>query len=189
MRLFVALAPPPAVLGDLDAPVAPHRSVRRDLRWTGQEDWHVTLAFLGDVTTPVAKRLTPRLERAAGRHPPLHLAFAGAGAFPAAARARVLWCGLTGDGQALAALAASVAAAAGRAGAAAADAGRPFRPHLTLARCRTPADVRDLVAALSPYQGPPWRADRIHLIDAPPGGQPRYTTIGSWPLGGATLGA
>lgn len=187
MRLFVALAPPLAVLGDLDAAVAPHRAGRRDLRWTGPADWHVTLAFLGAVAAPVAGRLPPRLQRAAARHQPFRLAFAGAGAFPAAGRARVLWCGVAGDRTALAALAASVAAGARRADAAPPDAGRPFRPHLTLARCRTPADVGGLVAALSTYQGPPWQADRIHLIDSHPGGEPRYTTIGSWPLGGDTL--
>jgi RNA 2',3'-cyclic 3'-phosphodiesterase len=191
MRLFVAVALPPEVLGDLDATVAPHRApqaAHRDLRWTGPPDWHLTLAFLGDVAGPAAARLAPRLERAAARHRPFPLALAEAGAFPAAARARVLWCGLAGDRRALAALAASVARAATRAGAAPPDAGRPFRPHLTLARCRTPADVRDLVTALRAYAGPPWQVDRIDLIDSHPGGQPRYTTIGSWPLNGDTLG-
>ncbi len=109
---------------------------------------------------------------------------AGAGAFPSPARARVLWCGLDGDRRALAELAASVAAGAGRAGAPPPDAGRPFRPHLTLARSRrAPADVQDLVTALTPYQGPRWRAERVELIESHLGGQPRYTTIGRWPLG------
>jgi RNA 2',3'-cyclic 3'-phosphodiesterase len=188
MRLFVALVPPPEALADLDAAVGSARPGRRDLRWTGPEDWHVTLAFLGEVTTPGADRLAPRLERAAARHRPLPLAFAGAGAFPAAARARVLWCGLDGDRSALAALAASVAAAARRAGAPPPDAGRPFRPHLTLARGRSQADVRDLMTALSPYRGPRWRAEHVDLIESRPGGQPRYTTIGHWPLGDDTLG-
>jgi 2'-5' RNA ligase len=191
MRLFVALAAPPAVLGDLDGAVARHRAARPGLRWTGRPDWHVTLAFLGDVAGPVVPPLAAELERAAARHPPLPLRFAGAGAFPAAPRANVLWCGLTGGDDVLAALtslAASVAAAATRAGAPPPDAGRPFRPHLTLARCRPPADVRDLVSALGPYEGPLWRADRVHLVRSRPGGQPRYTTVGSWSLSGDTLG-
>jgi RNA 2',3'-cyclic 3'-phosphodiesterase len=192
VRLFVAVTPPAGVLSDLDAAVAAARAGRggrRDLRWTGLADWHITLAFLGEVTAPVADRLAPQLERAAQRHPPLSLAFAGAGAFPDPARARVLWCGLDGDRRALAELAASVAAGAGRAGAPPPDAGRPFRPHLTLARSRrAPADVQDLVTALTPYQGPRWRAERAELIESHLGGQPRYTTIGRWPLGGDTLG-
>jgi 2'-5' RNA ligase len=189
MRLFVALVPPVAVLGDLDSAVGPYRADWPALRWSTQPDWHVTLAFLGEVGAPAADRLTPRLERAAQRHPPLSLAFTGAGAFPGPARARVLWCGLDGDHGALAGLAASVAAGAGRAGAPPPAAGRPFRPHLTLARSRrAPADVRDLVTALSPYRGPRWRAERVELIESHLGGQPRYTTIGRWPLGGDTGG-
>jgi RNA 2',3'-cyclic 3'-phosphodiesterase len=191
MRLFVALAPPPEVLGDLVTGVAPHQAQRAahgNLNWTGPEDWHLTLAFLGDVPGPAAARLAPRLDRAAAGHRPFPLALAGAGAFPAAARARVLWCGLAGDLSALTALAASVADAATRAGAAPPDAGRPFRPHLTLARSRTPADVRDLVTTLSTYAGPPWRVDRIDLIDSHLGGWPRYATVGRWPLSGDTLG-
>lgn len=192
MRLFVAVVPPPGVLTDLGAAVAPRQAepAHRDLRWTGPEDWHVTLAFLGDVPGPVATRLAPALERAAAGHRPFPLALASAGAFPAAAHARVLWCGLDGDHAALAALAASVADAVTRTGAAPPDAGRPFRPHLTLARARgrTPADVRDLVTALSGYASPSWPVDRIQLIDSHPGAQPRYSPFGHWPLNGDTLG-
>jgi len=183
MRLFVAVVPPRPVLSGLDAAVAPLRIRQPGLRWTGQDAWHITLAFLGEADEAAAARLAPRLERAAGRHHPLDLMFAAAGAFPHAARAQVLWCGLRGDQRDVAGLAASVAAAARRAGALPSGAGRPFRPHLTLARCRAPADVRGLVDALSGYQGPGWTADRIHLIHSRPGGQPRYTTVASWPLG------
>ena len=111
MRLFVALVPPPAVLGGLDAAVAPLRILRPGLRWTTRDAWHITLAFLGETSETAAARLMPRLERAAGRHRPLDLMFAAAGAFPDAARARVLWCGLRGDHRDVVGLAASVAAA------------------------------------------------------------------------------
>jgi RNA 2',3'-cyclic 3'-phosphodiesterase len=184
MRLFVAIAPPPAVLDELDALAAPLRTARPDLRWTGREAWHVTLAFLGHVDSSAAARLLPRLERAARHHPMFRLAFCGAGAFPVPARANVLWGGLSGDRAALARLAQSVAAGARKAGAPPPDHGRRFQPHLTLARCRMPADVTDLVAALAGYQGQPWTADRIHLVRSRLGAtdQPRYTTLGSWPL-------
>src|SRR6266581_7583400 len=68
MRLFVAIAPPSAVLDELDARVAPFRARRLDLRWTNREAWHVTLAFLGQVDEVATARLLPRLERAAQRH-------------------------------------------------------------------------------------------------------------------------
>jgi RNA 2',3'-cyclic 3'-phosphodiesterase len=184
MRLFVAIAPPPAVLDELDALVGPLRTRRQDLRWTSREAWHVTLAFLGQVEESAAARLLPRLERAAGRHHLVRLAFCGGGAFPAPARANVLWSGLSGDRRALGRLAESVAAGASRAGAPPPDKGRRFQPHLTLARCRMPADVAELVAALAGYQGQPWTADRIHLVRSHLGEatRPRYSTLASWPL-------
>ena len=184
MRLFVAIAPPSAVLDELDALVEPLRAGRPDLRWTNREAWHVTLAFLGQVDESAAARLLPCLERAARWHDQMRLGFAGAGAFPAAARANVLWSGLSGDRRALAGLAESVAAGASRAGATPPDKGRRFQPHLTLARCRTPADVTGLVSALGGYQGQPWTADRVHLVRSRLGAteHPRYTSLASWPL-------
>ncbi len=187
MRLFVAITPPPTALGELEAAVALVRDQWPGLRWTGYPDWHVTLAFLGEIGEPAVSRLAPRLERAAARHHPLRLALAGAGAFPSAARARVLWCGLSGDRAELAGLAASVAAAA-RAGAGPAAAEQAFRPHLTLARGRAPADARPLVRALSGYEGPSWIADRLHLIHSRLGQHPRYGTVGSWAIGGGSGG-
>jgi RNA 2',3'-cyclic 3'-phosphodiesterase len=188
MRLFVALAPPAAALDELDAAVAPLRAGRPRLRWTRRDAWHITLAFLGEVSEATAARLSPRLERATARYPPFRLAFAGAGAFPSAARARVFWCGLSGDDHGVASVAASVAAAARRAGAAPPDEGRPFCPHLTLARCRVPADARALVATLSGYRGSTWTTDRVYLIQSSPGVQPRYAALDSWPLAADRLG-
>lgn len=195
MRLFVAVGIPDEVAGELEGAVAPLRAAWPGLRWTRREAWHLTLAFLGEVNEPAATRLMPRLERAAARHPSLSLSLGGAGAFPGAARARVLWTGVQGERRALGALAASVAAGARRAGAPPAEEGRRFEPHLTLARCRAPVDARALVSGLSGYAGSPWTAQEIYLIrshlpgrhEDPAAGpdqlqQPRHETLASWPL-------
>ncbi len=181
MRLFVGLAPPAAALDDLEAACAPLRPSRGDLRWTSRELWHVTLAFLGEVDEVSLARLLPRLERAARRHLAFGLSLAGAGAFPAPARANVLWTGLSGDRKALGELAMSVSAGARRAGTPPPDE-RRYRPHVTLARCRAPVDARPVVAELSAYPGPAWAVEEIYLIRSTPGGQPRYETVGTWKL-------
>jgi 2'-5' RNA ligase len=182
MRLFIGLAPPAAALDDLDAACAPLRQGREDLRWTSRELWHVTLAFLGEVSEDRLDRLLPRLERAARRHLVFGLSLAGAGAFPSPARANVLWSGLSGDRKALGELAMSVSAGARRAGAPPPDEGRRYRPHVTLARCRMPADVRSIVDDLSGYQGPAWAVEEIYLIRSTLDGQPRYEALGAWKL-------
>jgi len=48
MRLFVAVLPPQGALAELEAAVAPLRPAWPDLRWAGQDRWHLTLAFLGE---------------------------------------------------------------------------------------------------------------------------------------------
>ena len=76
----------------------------------------------------------------------------------------------------------SVSAGARRAGAPPPDEGRKYRPHVTLARCRMPADVRSIVDDLSGYQGPAWAVEEIYLIRSTLDGQPRYEALGTWKL-------
>src|SRR5215470_6090194 len=182
MRLFVALALPPEAASELDEVVAPLRPSWPELRWTGVDAWHLTLAFLGEVDEAVTSRLAHRMHNAARRHTPLSLSLAGAGAFPGPKRARVLWTGIQGDVGGLGHLADSVAAGARRAGAPPADSGRGYQPHLTLARCRAPADVSPLVDRLGSFAGTPWVASEIYLIHIRLGAHPRYEVLGSWPL-------
>jgi 2'-5' RNA ligase len=183
MRLFVAVVPPAAVLAALAAAVEPLRTAAPDLRWASASSWHLTLAFLGEVDERILPELSRRLERAARRHPPQVLSIAGGGAFPAASRARVLWAGIRADTRALRSLAGSVAAGARRAGAPPPDESRKYSPHLTLARCRQPADVSALTAALAGFTSAAWTADSVRLIRSYPGsGPPRYDDVGAWPL-------
>jgi RNA 2',3'-cyclic 3'-phosphodiesterase len=184
MRLFVAVVPPDEVLAELAAAVTPLRAGRPELRWTGPADWHLTLAFLGEVTEAVLPELSVRLARAARRHPAQRLAVRGAGAFPRAARATLLWAGIDADARALAALAASVAAGARRAGAPPPDEGRRYRPHITIARCREPGGVGDLTAALAGFASTSWVAAEIRLIRSNLRSEPRYSDLGRWPLAG-----
>ena len=178
----MAIAPPAEALAELADAVEPLRLTAPELRWAGRESWHLTLAFLGEVDERMLPDLTTRLERAASRHPSQRLAINGAGAFPAAGRARIIWAGIQGDGAALAALAASVAAGARRAGAPPPDEGRKYRPHLTLARCRQPVDATHLTQVLAGFAGQHWTASGIILMRSQPGGQPRYEQLARWPL-------
>jgi 2'-5' RNA ligase len=185
MRLFVAVVPPLEVVEDLAEFVEPRREHRDDdLRWASEENSHLTLAFLGEVPERKTDELAERLERAAHRRPPMTLRMAGAGAFPNAAEARVLWVGVHGDNTALSRLATGTRASANRAGIEVA--GRRFRPHLTLARIRRPVDVTRWLRIFEGYQGPDWKADSIQLISSRLGQGPNrgaaYDTVGEWPL-------
>ena len=183
MRLFVALLPPAEALAELEAAVAPLRPGWPELRWAANDRWHVTLAFLGEVAEPVPDNLGERLARAAHRHEPMTMHIGRGGAFPSPRRAQVLMAHVeAGEPARLGALAASVAAGARRAGAPPPDEGRRYRPHLTLARSRKPADLRPLVEALSGFAGRRWQPGQIELIRSETGPEPRYVTIARWPL-------
>nr|BFE84021.1 hypothetical protein GCM10020093_066220 [Planobispora longispora] len=82
MRLFVGLLPPRPVCDELARALGPHRAAWPRLRWIDRENWHLTLAFLGEVPEEVLPGLEVRLGRAASRYAPMTLAFTGAGAFP-----------------------------------------------------------------------------------------------------------
>jgi 2'-5' RNA ligase len=182
MRLFAALVPPPEILGELEDFMAPFQARRPDLRWQRRDLLHLTLAFFGEVGEQTVDRLLPGLERAVTGHRRHELSFGGAGAFPGgAAHARVLWTGVQGDRVALGRLAAAV-------GAAGAEAGMPqgehkgFRPHLTLARCRPPADIRPLIEDMAGFAGSPWTAGAVSLMRSHQTPQLHYETLKSWPL-------
>jgi RNA 2',3'-cyclic 3'-phosphodiesterase len=180
MRLFVAVTPPPEPLEQLRSATARARSACPDLRWTRSDQWHLTLAFLGEVDDGARADLTVRLGHVAGRHPPLRLALHGAGRFGD----RVLWTRVTGDVAGLRRLAASVRAAARQARLVVED--RPYRPHLTLARGREGSDLRPAVDALAGFTGRTWTAGELHLVRSHLGAGPdrtsRYTPVASWTL-------
>ena len=178
MRLFAAVVPPPHALDDLAEVVGPVRAgAPPSLRWTPRERWHLTLAFYGEVDDARAGELAERLARAASRHRAPVLSLAGAGRFGQ----QVLWAGVHGDVEVVAGLAASAAAAGRRVGAVVDD--RPHRPHLTLARSRGEADLRPLVAALSPWAGPAWTAGAVLLVRSALGARPVHEVLASAPLG------
>lgn len=187
MRMFAALVPPDEAIEDLDAFLAPRREAAA-FRWTLPEQMHVTLAFLAEVPDRKLDDLVERLARAARRRTPFPARVAGGGAFPNAARARVLWAGLELDEAGrteLTRMATGARAAAARAGIEV-D-GQRFRPHVTLARLGRPAEVSRWVRLLDGYAGPPWTADRLDLVASylgeGPRKRPRYETVESFPLG------
>jgi 2'-5' RNA ligase len=183
MRLFVALTPPVEVIEELRQATAALRAELPALRWTRPEQWHLTLAFLGEVDDRARTDLAERLARVAARAAPLTLSVGAAGRFGD----RVLWVRVRGETDGLRKLAASVRAAARRARLPVED--RAYRPHLTLARGRGDVDLRSAVDALAEFDGSPWTASWLHLVRSQLGGGPdgtaRHEPLRSWPLAGS----
>lgn len=179
MRLFAGLALPATQQDELAEALA--AGDLGGLRTVPPEQRHVTLAFYGDVPPDVVPELTQRLERAAGRTPPMRLRPSHLGAFPKPASARVLWAGLDGDVATLRRLAERCGAAGSRSGLAMES--RPYRPHVTVARARKePLDLRDVVAM--PVDGSSWEATGFSLVHSVLGPKPVHTALATFALGG-----
>ncbi|MGW7411099.1 RNA 2',3'-cyclic phosphodiesterase [Streptomyces sp. NPDC054863] len=183
VRVFVALAPPDAAKEELEQALRPAYDAHPRMRWNRIEDWHITLAFLGELPVAAAALLRPPLADLAASRPPLTLALRGGGHFDE----RVLWSGVDGDLGALHLLAAEVRAVVKDCGIPFED--RPLRPHLTLARARRtdPTAAGEAAAGLTGFTGRPWQAARLHLVGSNIGRGPgpiHYRDIESWAFGG-----
>ncbi|MER7705741.1 RNA 2',3'-cyclic phosphodiesterase [Kitasatospora sp. NPDC097605] len=184
LRVFVALAPPDDAKDELARALEPAYAAYPRLRWNRIEDWHITLAFLGELPATAVPPLRTVLAGRAASHPALRLALRGGGHFDE----RLLWSGIGGDLEGLHVLAADVRALVRSCGIEFAE--RPLRPHLTLARARRDdtVSVPPAAAGLAGFAGRPWRAERLHLVGSNTGRGPgpiRYRDIEAWPFGTA----
>jgi 2'-5' RNA ligase len=147
-RLFVAIALDEATRARIAAclPPAAHAASPPGLRWLPPDNWHLTLQFLGRVDDDAVARVRDACEQAAGATAPFAIELGGAGAFGSPRRARVVWIGVRGGHEYVAALAERLFARTEPLGFAREQ--REFRSHLTVARLKTPTDVAALLAAL-----------------------------------------
>jgi 2'-5' RNA ligase len=145
LRLFVGVRISLATVRALDDAVQlMRRAERSGLRWLAPASYHVTLKFLGWTRPEVEFALRDRMASALTGQRAFEVDAVGLGAFPSLQRARVLWAGLDAHGSArLADLASRIEQAAAELGFAPED--RPFHGHVTLARLKTPGDVRALL--------------------------------------------
>lgn len=189
LRLFVAIPLPDLVRAEVDRLATRLRkgfaftSCRPT--WVRPENLHVTLAFLG--STPPERLPELKAKFAAAIVPggePIRLELRELGVFPDWKRPNVLWTRVSETGDRLGPLRESVAAAACELGYESET--RPFRPHLTLARFKSPKGVdaaRDKVESHRSFRGTPFEATEAVLFasETDPSG-PCYTRLESFPL-------
>lgn len=182
VRVFIALAPPDRAKEELAQELRPAYGTHPHIRWNRIEDWHITLAFLGELPSETVPLLRPPLAGLATSHQPPRLALCGSGTFDE----RVVWSGIDGDLDALHMLASDVRTAVKSCGVAFED--RTLRPHLTLARARRGdrTSAVDIAAGLAGFTGQRWSAERLHMVGSNTGrgsAPIHYRDIKAWPLG------
>ncbi|MFF1922064.1 RNA 2',3'-cyclic phosphodiesterase [Streptomyces sp. NPDC058221] len=183
VRVFIALAPPDHAKEELARELRPVYDTHPHMRWNRIEDWHITLAFLGELPAETVPLLRRPLADLAAAHRPPSLALHGSGSFDG----RVLWSGIDGDLDVLHMLAEDVRTTVKNCGVTLED--RPLRPHLTLARARRgdQSSAEEIAEGLARFTGSRWAAERLHLVGSNAGrsrGPIHYRDIDAWALGG-----
>jgi 2'-5' RNA ligase len=158
-RTFIAIEVPAGIRQDIKQLIDRLRQASPDVRarWSREDNQHLTLKFLGDVSVSQIPTLSAVCAKAARQLEPFELVAEGCGIFPTRGRPKVLWVGVQGQEPDSASLAVArsddsqsplmlLHAFIEDAGAAAGFARelRPYHPHLTIARLRESRDARAL---------------------------------------------
>ena len=186
MRLFFAIELSDALRVSLDHAIAPLRAAEPGLAWVAAEKLHLTMKFLGETSEDDAERLIAAANLVAARHRPLEMTLGGVGAFPNFRRARVVWIGVESEPR-LELLHHDLEVACGDAGFEVE--GRPFRPHITLARVRTPLPIERARPFARAARRVAYAASEdvraLGLLESTPGSRDaRYRRIHAASLGG-----
>ena len=187
LRAFIAVEIPSEIrkmVGESTA--ALRREIGPLVRWVPVENMHLTLKFLGDVSTTNVDMLSQMLHAEAELFDCFTMRVGGLGSFPNVKRPRVIYIGIQAPAG-LQALQRGVEAASRRLGYESEE--RSFSPHLTIGRVRqgaTSAEQHTIRHALEQMQIDSLgtaRVDSVHLYksDLKPSGSV-YTRLYSAPL-------
>jgi len=194
-RLFVALEPSELARRHLAAMQEQLRRAAgreaRHLRWVPAESFHLSLRFLGGVREKRLDEVRAAVRGVAEEFGPLELEVHGAGGFPSARQATVVWAGVGGRDPAFGELAATLGRRLGRLGVP--PAAHDFNAHVALGRARYPYGVATLAGSLwraSCIPPVPWRADELVIFRSRLSTRgPRYEALVRFALAGARASA
>ncbi|MBV9923726.1 MAG: RNA 2',3'-cyclic phosphodiesterase [Acidobacteria bacterium] len=178
IRVFCAAELPREVR---EAAAAHAARLRRDFPdaragWARPEGLHITLKFIGEVGAPRVEVLSRAAAAAVKEFERFPLTIEEAGTFPPRGAARVLWLGVKDDSGQLALLQRRLEQECEAAGFP--REGRAFRPHLTLARLRAPAQALSEAHRKATFGPHHFQVDELLVMrsELGPGGS-RYTPL------------
>jgi RNA 2',3'-cyclic 3'-phosphodiesterase len=118
-----------------------------EVRWVRPELWHVTLAFLGELSNVQIAQLKSLIQDWRPNLEDLTLRLQGFGGFPSGEQARVLWIGVQESQQFLDLQADLISRLRGTGlpTGGESEEGREFRPHVTLARLRNAQSLTSII--------------------------------------------
>jgi 2'-5' RNA ligase len=187
LRAFIAVEIPAEVQQNVQRQTAAfRREIDSLVRWVPAHNMHLTLKFLGDVSSKNVEFLIQMLRNEAEEIACFNIHLAGLGSFPNPRRPRLIYIGIQAPA-ALAALQRGIESASRRLGYESEE--RPFSAHLTLGRVKQKLSAADELKIRRALEGiqvdvqGTARVDSVHLYKSElnPGGS-IYTRLYSAPL-------
>jgi RNA 2',3'-cyclic 3'-phosphodiesterase len=114
-----------------------------NIRWSPEENWHITLQFLGNTEEALIPKLYDAIDEVARVYKSFKVRASGVSGFPEERRARVIYAGVSRT-QELLNLQTSIEEATLPLGFKPED--REYSPHITLGRLRSAGSISDLIS-------------------------------------------
>ncbi len=143
IRAFIAIELPSNVRDFLEEIATQLKKCGADVKWVRINGIHLTLKFLGYVSTDLIATIQDELNPIFQEQKPFILEVSQLGAFPGLSKPRVIWAGLNDPTNVLRPLTSRLEDALEPFGFKPEK--RPFTPHLTLGRVRSSRNSHDLI--------------------------------------------
>jgi 2'-5' RNA ligase len=183
VRTFIAVDFPASMLEKIEDITAFFKSKtpEKALKWVDKDNLHLTLKFLGEINKSQIEQVQTVMAQSLEGYQPVDIEISGLGMYPDKRVPRVIWLGISG-GEHLLEFHKTLDQSLARLGIK--PEGRPYSPHLTIARVRRGTDkniAKEIGETLSQFKVEPLGAihiDRVLLYQSEltPSG-PVYTTL------------
>ncbi|UCD80567.1 MAG: RNA 2',3'-cyclic phosphodiesterase [Desulfobacterales bacterium] len=165
LRSFIAIELPEAVCSLMERVQQDLKSLHLEVGWVRPQNIHLTLKFLGNISTGDIDKIGGAMKDAAKDFEPFTLTVGGLGFFPGIKRPRVIWVGVGGQTGQLFALQRNLEDRLAAVGFPREK--RSFKGHLTLGRFRGGADpdrIRQIMQEYSDFGKQEFTTHRVVLF-------------------------
>ncbi|WP_420265514.1 RNA 2',3'-cyclic phosphodiesterase [Candidatus Magnetominusculus dajiuhuensis] len=182
-RTFIAIDISGAQRAAIGHTIGTLKPLRADVKWVRPENLHLTVKFLGDLDEGAVDKIALTLKELTAGYAPFQIELRTIGAFSSLKRPDIIWTGVTKSPE-LDSLAADIEEGLSLIGIK--KEGRPFSPHLTIARVKSLRDYTPLYEKLCAISDKDFGVCDVREIalmrsELTPGGA-QYTRLKSFPL-------
>jgi RNA 2',3'-cyclic 3'-phosphodiesterase len=146
IRSFIAIPLNPEIISHIEKTHNELKALSADVKWVNPRSIHLTLKFLGNVEERDIEKIAQEIQNGIKGFKPWLTAVKNMGAFPSLKSPRVVWVGIEDQGGQVVRLQNQVETEMSNLGFE--EEKRPFAPHLTLGRVRSPKGKDELVKYL-----------------------------------------